>query len=171
MKRILVLLLTLVLCLGANSVIGFASDSEQLQNIPADGIAAVGNIGVGLFDRDTNDGYMPFSEYGIAQNSLRIEYDEAEDRILYSYYTRATDKASELGMRPLQLQVWNSSGNYWQTATTGSPLDYNSYSSMKAYIKTSPVHGTYYRLSGYHYAKINGQDHTLYNETEYIYIP
>lgn len=79
--------------------------------MPTEGIVAAGNIGIGLFDNDANNGYMPFSEYGIAQNNLRIQYDEEEDRILYSYYTRATDISSEVGMIPLQLQMWNSSEN------------------------------------------------------------
>lgn len=174
MKRILLMIVTSIMVfavMGTNLAIAKETAmDEQCISMPTEGVYEEGNVGVGLYDHELSD-IIPFAEYGIAQNNLKIQYDKSEDRILFSYYTRATDLSSEIGMVPLQLQMWNDSTQKWENISSGSPLEYNSYMSRSAYSYDSPIHNRYYRVSGYHYAKINGIDYKLYNETQYIRVP
>lgn len=168
MKRFLCKLLAglmVVMSMGVGT--SFAENIDKDSSIPTEGIVAEGDIGYGLFNLN---GGMPFAEHGISDNNLRIQYDKSNDRILYSYYTLATDTSSEIGMLPLQLQMWDPSSSKWVSVSAGSPLSYNTYSSSNSYVKYSPTHGRYYRVNGYHYAKINGQNHLLYNETSSVWV-
>ena len=144
--------------------------AETTYELPTVGVFADGYVGEGIFDTTSID-IVPYAEHGITQNNLRIEYLESSDSIVYSYYTHATDSSTDIGMNPLNLQRWNDSTQRWETIAAGSPMDHNTYVSRNVYSYSSPVHNRYYRVVGYHYAKINGQTYTIYNETQYIKVP
>jgi len=146
---------------------------EADANITAtpEGTPAKNNTGYGLFDNaQAENTLLPFSREGLAQNKLFITYINDTDKVQFSYHTVATTTASEVGMKPLLLEQWNPSKSKWETIYTTTPLLYNTSHSSKQYEVTPPAHQTYYRIKGYHYAKINGKTYTLYNESEYIWV-
>lgn len=103
MKRILFMLVATIMLLtglGANLALAEENSNDAYMSIPTEGVYVSGNVGIGLYDHELSN-IVPFAEYGIAQNNLKIQYDKDEDRILFSYYTRATDLSSEIGMVPL----------------------------------------------------------------------
>lgn len=156
-------------CMMLSTVAWAQGIENDTYSVPT-GVQAEGNIGEGLFNTPT-DSIKPFAETGIVSSSMTIEYLPNENVISYRFSTYATDVASEVGMNPIQLQIWDDSIGDWVTVLSNSLYAYNSKSYFNNIIYYSPERGRKYRASGYHYAKINGVNYKLYNETEYIEIP
>lgn len=108
----------------------------------------------------TEAGISPLSDF--SDTDLGIFQSDGKLMVLYS--TSCSELASEIGTKQIILEVKD--GLFWSAvATKEKAYTTNAYTHTGGFYYTKPVSGSNYRVSGIHYAVIDGKEITSYANT------